>query len=287
MNILVTTDGSAAAGTILPHAAAFARATSAGLLLVRVLHPRIDARDEMAPTIAEAAQRVAERWNAEMQALLSEAGIDATPLTVIKQRGEEIDQAIVRTAHEQEAGLLAMHSRGTGALRHAVVGSVTMGAVGKSGLPVMVTTRHAEPPRSVGPYRLVITNDGSEAAKDAARAMAPLIETGTMEAALLQVYVPRLGDAGEAAELHNARRSLEELRMLLKLGPGVQVLVETAREREKVEAAILRAAQGFGASAIAISTHGHSARRHLFAGSVALALLGKSPLPLILARAAK
>ncbi|NUQ56718.1 MAG: universal stress protein [Dehalococcoidia bacterium] len=47
---------------------------------------------------------------------------------------------------------------------------------------------------------------------------------------------------------------------------------------------ILSVAEDTHADLIAMSTHGHGAMRHLLAGSVALDVLGHSPVPLILVR---
>lgn len=179
---------------------------------------------------------------------------------------------------------MAMDSRGAGALRHALLGSVAMGIIGNSKLPVLVTGQKAEAPAPGGALRLVVTNDGSAAALDVVNELAPLLEGREVEVTLLRVYEAAIGDAGRQAEAESAAAELEAVARRFPKEPAVRVAVEAAKGLEKVDAAIVRVAVECGANAIAMSTHGHSARRHLLAGSVALGVLAKSPVPLILAR---
>jgi nucleotide-binding universal stress UspA family protein len=66
---------------------------------------------------------------------------------------------------------------------------------------------------------------------------------------------------------------------------SVETLVREIPLGAGVDTTIIETAQELGAHAIAMSTHGHSAGRHVVMGSVAMLLLGRSPLPLLLARA--
>ena len=53
-----------------------------------------------------------------------------------------------------------------------------------------------------------------------------------------------------------------------------------------IDTAIIEAAKELGADAIASATHGHSARRHLIAGSTALGVARLAPVPVILVKSA-
>lgn len=284
MRLLTTTDNSLHSFRVLPHAALFARALGWDLVLMRVFDPRVDAAQEPGITLEQATASATGRWREELRALLDRDGIAGEAMVGLKDRGEDMHQALLRIAGETGAAMLAMDSRGAGALRHTLLGSVAMGVVGNSGVPVMVTGGEAQPPQPADRLRIAITNDGSPAALDVVNALAPLIEGKDLDVTFLRIYEAAIGDKGEKAEEEGARAELEAIARLIPPGPRVDVAVEPARDLEKVETAIVRAAQERGAHAIAMSTHGHSARRHLLAGSVALGVLGKSPAPLILAR---
>lgn len=284
MRLLTTTDSSAHSLRVLPHAAKFAAGLGGELVLLRVFDPRVDAASEPGVTLAEATASAMQRWRKELLALLEREGIAGDAIVGQKGRGEEMHAALLRIAGESGAGMMAMDSRGAGALRHALLGSVAMGIIGNSKLPVLVTGQKAEAPAPGGALRLVVTNDGSAAALDVVNELAPLLEGREVEVTLLRVYEGAIGDAGRQAEAESAAAELEAVARRFPKGPAVRVAVEAAKGLEKVDAAIVRVAVECGASAIAMSTHGHSARRHLLAGSVALGVLAKSPVPLILAR---
>lgn len=284
MKIVVTIDGSDRSLRILPHAGALAKATHAEVLFTRVLDPVRDLDEKIGAFPGRNLDEAVAEWEAELAGWAAEAEVEGTPHVVLLAPGEDASAAITRTAVENGAGMIAMASGGTGALRHAFLGSTAMSLVGKAGIPVMVITEATTELATPEPYNLVVTSDGSESSKDVLNQLAPLLDGSTVRVALLQVYEPRLGDAGDRLEIPAAEARLRELRPLLPANVDVTIKVERVRDFERVESAIMRLASELGAEAIALSTHGHSARRHLFAGSVALAVLKKSHLPVILAR---
>jgi len=277
MKIVVTTDGSDRSLRILPHAAALAKATHAEILLTRVLDADHDLH-------GGSIDEVAARWKEELAGWAEGAGVPLTPVVPVLANGEDVSEAIKRTAVENGAGIIAMASGGTGALHHALMGSVTMSVVSKGGIPVMVVTDATTLLATPRPYNLLITTDGSENSADVFHQVAPLLEGSTVKVLLLRVYEPRLGDSGDRVEIPAAEAALGEIRALLPESVPVEMRVERVHDFERVESAILRVASQSGAEAIAISTHGYSAPHHLLAGSVALAILKKSHLPVILAR---
>ncbi len=277
MKIVVTTDGSDRSLRILPHAAALAKATHAEILLTRVLDA---AHDLHGGSIDD----VAARWKAELAAWGEASGVPVTPIVPVRANGEDVSEAIQRTAAENGAGMIAMASGGTGALHHALMGSVTMSVVSKGGIPVMVVTDATNLLATPESYHLLITTDGSANSADVFHQVAPLLDGSSVKVLLLRVYEPRLGDSGDRLEVPAAEEAVGKLRSLLPEGVPVEMRVERVHDFERVESAILRVASQSGAEAIAISTHGYSAPHHLFAGSTALAILKKSHLPVILAR---
>ncbi|MGH2608823.1 MAG: universal stress protein [Tepidiformaceae bacterium] len=278
MRFLVTTDRSESSLRTIPHAAALARAASAEIVLLRVFDPRLDAVNEIDPSLASASQRVAARWQIDLEQVAREHGVQGPALVVIKGQREAVRDTIVRVADEQGVALIAMGTGGASKLRHLFVGSVATGVVAsKTPLAVMLTRADMREPRAGATYRLLVTNDGSPAAMDVIRELAPVLAQVGPEVTLLRAH-----QAGAAADL------LTELEAVAREFPeGVHVTprVESLGGQMKAADVILRVAEEVGADAIAMSTHGHSALRHVFAGSVTMDVLGASPIPVIVGRA--
>lgn len=277
MKILTTTDGSEVSWAVVPHAAAFARATGGSLTVVRVLDPLVDLGSVLDVDLSAAAARLSAEWEAALRAELARRGIEADVLVHRLERGVDVHRAIARVAEEMGAGMIAIHARGTGALRHALLGSVAMGVLGKAAVPVMVTGAHAAAPPAPGPYCIAVTTDGSPASAS----IMPHIARLAAEAPALRFVLMRVAEQGETT----AVAALEALRE--ELPATAHVELRAGQKTADVAARIIELAIESGADAIAMASHGHGALRHLIAGSVALEVLGRSPLPVILARSGR
>ncbi|MEX0784112.1 MAG: universal stress protein [Dehalococcoidia bacterium] len=277
MRFLVATDRSDHSLRAFPHAAALAKVANAGLVLVQVFNPRLDASKELDTSLSRASERVAGRWKEELEQLARARGLDAEVRVAIQGQRERTDDAIVRIGQEEGAALIAMDTRGSGRIRHALVGSVATGVVNKSPLPVMLTRAGMAEPVAGGRYRILVTNDGSPAALDVIREMQAMLAEVRPEVVLLRGH--EVVDAGTLfAELDAVAREFPE-------GVDVTPRLESLGGQKKAADLIVEVAREVGANAIAMSTHGHSARRHLFAGSVTMDVLGSSPVPVIVGRA--
>jgi nucleotide-binding universal stress UspA family protein len=284
MGVMVATDGSRQSLEALPHAARLAAAIGEPLTLVRVLDPRADAASEVATSLEAAVEHVAERWQHELRGFLGTLGVKGDACVVAKRRAEPIEETLLRAARELGAGIVALESGRIGGLRQAILGSMAMGLVGRSSLPVMVTSKPAPPATDDNVYRLLATNDGSPAARDVLVALGPLLSHKPIDLSMLRVIEHRAGDFDEAGEIAAARLELEHVAGMLPVAGAVEVLVKPATPGRPVQNEILRVASDIRADAIAMSTHGHSALRNLLMGSVALGVLKDSPVPVILAR---
>jgi nucleotide-binding universal stress UspA family protein len=269
--VLVTTDGSAHSHRVLPHAALLATALNAPLTLVQVP----DETEADADHAREAAI-----------ATLARLGIDGEVVVEAREGREKAAEAILRVAGRLDAAVLAIDSRGHGALRHALHGSVALDVLGTASLPLLVSGPVLElPAREAESYRIVATSDGSPASEAALHALGTLAGDGGFEITLLRVHEHEPGGHDNEAAMQACRDELEAARGLLPESLKVETVVREIPRGAGVDTAIVEKAQELGAHAIAISTHGHSARRHVVMGSVALTLLGRSPVPLLLARA--
>ncbi len=284
INILVATDGSQPSRRVLPHALRLAAACNGRITLVRVLNPLLDLSRELAVDLETATERVAAGWRVALEASLAASGVEGSGLVATQRHGEATHDTILRTAAEQEAELIAIHARGTGALRHALLGSVAMGVLGGSNRPVLLTGEHVEAPSPGGTYRLLMTTDGSASSLAIVHALPPLLEGQDVSIRLIRVCEPRSGRPGPEAEQESCRNQLESVRRLLPAGLTCECDCPAAAHEQPTAQAIVEAALDSRADVIAMSTHGHGALHHLLAGSVALDVLGRSTLPVILAR---
>jgi nucleotide-binding universal stress UspA family protein len=280
MKFLLCTDGSEQSREILAPARQLAEAVGAELALIRVLDPRVDAASVIAPNAEEALAQVEAAWRSELSSILSNAGLTGEVLVPRRERARNTQDAICATAEATGATLIAMTSRGAGRVRHALFGSVAMGVL--TAAPVPVLTLAPSMPNYMpgsGPYHLAITSDGSPDSRSVFTGIAPLLAAGTLRVTLIQALVSGTSEA-EAAALSALNALLPRVAGATEASAQV-VSVSTAAA---VPAALGEVARRLGADAIAAATHGHSARRHLFAGSTALGLVEKSGLPVILVK---
>ncbi|HEU0074691.1 MAG TPA: universal stress protein [Dehalococcoidia bacterium] len=269
--VLVTTDGSVHSHRVLPHATLLATALNVPLILLQV------------PDEAEAD---ASRAREAAIATLTRLGIAGEVLVEAREGRERTAEAVLRVAERLDAAVLAIDSRGHGALRHALHGSVALEVLGAARLPLLVSGPLVElPAPEAAPYRIVATSDGSPASAAVLHALGALAGDGGFELTLLRVHEHEPGGHDNEAAMQSCRDELEAARGLLPASLSVETVVREIPRGAGVDTTIIEKAQELGAHAIAISTHGYSARRHVVMGSVALTLLGRSPLPLLLARA--
>jgi nucleotide-binding universal stress UspA family protein len=280
--VIVTTDGSPRSQRIIPHAARFAAARQTDLVLLRVVE-----EDDITPEPNEdenaSVVRNRARLEADLEQMLSRSGVSGTGRIEERHDDEKTIDAILRVAAEGE--LLVMASRGRGGLAHILQGSVSLGVMGGIEMPVMISGPQLTPPPSKGDvYRVLMTTDCSAASEDILRTLAPLLEPGRFRVLLLHVHEHAPGGEDDAEQVRESNEHLEQVRKLLPSELEVETFIRNVPRGGGVDTAIIEKALEWQADAVAMSTHGHSARRHLLMGSLAMSMLGRSPVPLILAR---
>lgn len=282
MKIVVTTDGSERSLAALPHAARLANALDGELVLARILDPLADCHNVVMPTLSEAVAALRAHWMDELAAVLARHGAAGRGIVPVRARGEEIRDSILRVAAEERADILAMSTRGSGTLRHVLLGSVALGVLGASTTPVLVTGDHIVSPPTSEEYRILVTSDGSPDSARAVEAAIDLVRAGRMPVTLVRVCEPAVADRGDTAEVLAAADELKAIQQRFPDPSAVETVVRTIVMLGGVDTAIVDTAREVNASAIAISTHGHSARHHIVAGSVAMGILRQSHLPVLL-----
>ncbi len=281
--IVVTTDGSERSHSVLPHAALLAAAAESPLTLLRVLDPRVDASDVIAPSLQEAVATVKARWTSEMEALLETRGITGAVEVALRVHGEELHEALLNAAEGLGARAIAITTRAGGALRQALLGSTASGVLGKTRVPVLVAGPEVLPQPAADGYRVFFTSDGSPSAEAALGVFTPLLSAVDAHVVLWQAAVPVTGiDGGPTAE-EAARERLEEIAATLPPDVEHVVQVDSITNQAAVPDRAIERAVEEGAAVIAMSTHGKSARYQILVGSVTSAVIRKSPLPVLVA----
>lgn len=270
MNILVTTDGSEQSLCILPHALRFARLLGADVTLAQVFEP---AWHPAAPSERDAL----------LKTVLRTHGVSGDVLTVEQGEGENVAGAIRRAADAIDAVAIAMATHGRGAIGHAIFGSVALDVVSKASLPVMVLTGCPPAPGGDGPLHVLVTYDGSEDARRAVEGITRLLVPGKTKVTLFEVAIMSALETESEAD-DRVRGPLERLAAEMPDGLDCDVRIQVVPPAAGVDTAIAVTAKELGVDAIAMATHGHSARRHLVAGSVALGVVKQSQVPVVLVR---
>lgn len=283
MKILVCTDGSATSLGILPSAGRLARALGGEIVLTRVLDPRVDAASVVSPNLADAVAAVQTGWEGSLRQALKEANLEGSVVVPHRVWGKEVADAIHLAADDENASMVALSSRGAGAIRHALFGSVALGVISRADLPVMTLSSETVPVERDGPYHILITSDGSADARSIFAGLQALLVPTKVKVTLLEIAVLKARES-EAEATERVRGGLE--RLLSRIPGGVEAGVEVGvvPPGVSVDSAIVEAARRLGVDAIASATHGHSARRHLLAGSTALGVVEKSERPVILVK---
>ncbi|MDT0275327.1 universal stress protein [Blastococcus goldschmidtiae] len=225
-----------------------------------------------------------QRARAQVEEVRAETGQTGVPLDVLAVAGPPAQMLL---AASEDAGRLVVGSRGRGAVRSLVLGSVALRSVTHARVPVVVVHAGADEGRDDGPPRVVVGLDGSEASGIALEragreaellgaelvAVAAYSVTGYWSDAYAVALPPPEQLAGEVrgvAEQQVAEARVPDgvpVRIECLEGPAGDVLVEAAQ----------------GARLLVVGGHGQGAVRGLLMGSVALhcVLAGRCPVMVV------
>lgn len=298
--ILVPLDGSQRAETILPQAAALARATARAIRLLLV-EPMV-AQELLPALIGAVSTPISAHPNwprsylAGVAARLTTGGIAAQAEVLT---GGDIGATILERAGAPEVDLIAMATHGRTGLERWIMGSVAERVLHDAPKPLLMLRSHAErtatPPDTDVSYRtILVALDGSLFAAQALSAARTLAEATGATLVLLAV-APTVDDIGLAdggieplwmlaeCEGHKAclQRSLDEAGGELRAaGLPVRIEVLTGAPVET----ILRVCAREAADVLVMATHGRGGLRRLLLGSVASGVLRHADLPVLLIR---
>ncbi|MGY1679929.1 universal stress protein [Geodermatophilus sp. SYSU D01176] len=201
--------------------------------------------------------------------------------------------AVELTERSDDAGLLVVGSRGRGAVRSALLGSVALHCVTHARCPVVVV--HPTPQGTGGGARVVVGLDGSDAARAALAAAVDEGARATAEVDVVASYVL----ADHWTDLYSVLTpTAEQVRAEVRAAAEV-VVREVLAERpagasvpdvrlEVVEGAAqdVLVHMATGADLLVVGSHGHGPVRGILLGSVALHCAMHAPCPVMVVRSA-
>lgn len=216
--------------------------------------------------------------------------LHAVPVTPVAETASDVAAALLACVQQHACDAIVVGRRGQGALRAALLGSVSAGVVQHASLPVIVINQQVQP--VAPPLRIVLAADGSEAAVRAAACAARIAKrVPDGEVHVLHVrpdmtlaetilgpterLIEQWSGATETQALDRARDTIEHT------GATCAIFRVVAGDPHKV---ILREAGDLNAGMIAMGTRGLGPVSGLLAGSVALHVLQHARVPVLLAR---
>lgn len=209
--------------------------------------------------------------------------------SALRQRGASISaeelclgrpvDCVTDLAERRNARLIVVGSRGLGALKRFLLGSVSEGLAHASRVPVLIVRSR----RSWPPTRILVGEDGSANSRSAALLAAAIASATCGQLILVHVQPAdwrKVKAPWDAAELRAASDAAEE--RLKGLATEIQdahrVRVKTRVEAGLPDEVLLRLAEGSAErSLIAVGSRGHGAIARLALGSVSSHVLRTAP----------
>jgi nucleotide-binding universal stress UspA family protein len=246
---------------------------------------------ELAREADEGSEARAERIAAEGADHARAAGFDAEPAAV--RASPNAWRTLLAKADEIDASVVVLGSRGLGAVKSALLGSVSSGTLHHSRKPVLVVpAQAADTPNSFS----VLGFDGSEPARGAVSAAAELLSV--KKAVITTVWIPyttvsAAGVAGAPASIvtggveqldreiaERARRTAEDGARLAS-EHGLQASAEAREATSNASAALLHFAKEQRAAALVVGSHGRGGIGATVLGSVSAQLVHNADRPVL------
>lgn len=246
---------------------------------------------EAAEEVDEEDRREAERVATEGAELAREAGFDAEAHAL--QGKPKAWPTLLAKADEIDAAVVVMGSRGQGAVKSALFGSVSSGLLHHTQRPVLVVPPDGhEPP--AGPA--LIAFDGSDAAQASVATAGELL--AVREVVIETVWIPYRGVAAGGvvgAPVGVTSRATEELDKAVETGAqqkahhgarlaaavGLEARAEAIEADGPVWCALRDSAEMHGSPVVVVGSHGRGGVAATVLGSVSSALIHSAHLPVL------
>jgi nucleotide-binding universal stress UspA family protein len=300
--ILVPLDGSALAEGVLPHAAALARLSASGLVLLQVISSRsglpsvawrASERRELQQEWAEAVKTT----RASLEQIADRLRTDELTVQTVVSIGEPASEILACVTRTPGIQFIAMSTHGRAGLERAVFGSVAETVLHTAPVPVLLVRTHtdARPTSQTIAYSTILVPlDRDDFAEPALEQAQHLAATSSATLVLLTAVLDRDGliCATEGMVSFAALGELQAVasRMTIELAAQARRLeasglhVRTMLVRGWPAEAILRTAAQEQADLIVMATHGRGGLQRLRLGSVALQVVQAAAVPVLLIR---
>jgi nucleotide-binding universal stress UspA family protein len=292
--ILLGMDGSKEAELAANTAVSLAQKTGSELHVIHVLALPLDTHNpsSFAPGVREQLEKRTRTRIEELVGSIEAAGgeVEGSHLGVGRP-----DAEIIAQAEELDAGLIVVGSRGLGAIRRALTGSVSDSVVRHAHCPVMVVRGEAVE----FPSRILLATDGSEDANLAASIATDLAKSTGSELHVVYVepvsYIYQLTDWEAAStDLPSSLDQAAEKAARNRLEEQVQKIREEGGEIAGVharvsypDAEIVGLAGRLGAGLIVIGSRGLGPLRRALMGSVSDSVVRHAHCPVMVVRPEK
>lgn len=257
--VYVPLDGSERAESALPPAVALASRTDAELVLVRACRP-------------DGAADTAESYLSARAAFLDHPA--RTWLVLDRDPAEAI-----RVAAEEPDSLVCMSTRGLGAIREAVLGSVSEEVVRNTRAPVLLVGPDLRSDWALGDQPVVLAGvDGSLASLAAVRAAGDL--AATIDARVRAVEVLRPSDVITIGEYPGGDVAMLEAAVAGLVERGVKADYDLVDGYDAADTLSAKALAEHVA-VVAVASHGRTGVTRVLLGSVAMRTVRHAPCPVL------
>jgi nucleotide-binding universal stress UspA family protein len=189
----------------------------------------------------------------------------------IVERGQVVDR-LSAVADTRDARLIVVGTRGMGAARSALIGSVSQDLAASASRPVVVVpARHDAPESALGPGPVVCGIDGSDGSRAAADVAIRLADDLHVALTLVAVRAPRAtGDEGPSGLAVTPLKMPERDRLerLAICGDPAEELARAAADRK--------------AALLVVGSRGRGSVRAALLGSVSAALTRRASCPIVI-----
>lgn len=263
--ILVPLDGSAYSEEILPHAKGIARAAGAALTLLRVV-----GEESKIPAAREYVEALARDLDAEGKVSLSKT---------------DVTSAILEEASRDPPALVAMSSHGRTGILEALVGSVALGVVRKSGQPILLCRPRGNSKGKLGTVpkveRVVLPLNGSAFSESMIPAAVEMADSLKVHLVLVHVVSPDVKvppgiPAGDVLETSYIRSTAQMIERTHGVQPDWDVLHGDPGD------AICRYLRGQRDAMLAMASRSRRGLGQIVFGSVAGECLRRSGAPILM-----
>jgi nucleotide-binding universal stress UspA family protein len=271
--IMLATDGSDAGRGAQAQAVCLARQCGAELLVLRVVLTNPE-YESMVPQRVDTETREVEQFLEQVADQARKQGVECR---VMSRHGVDASTLVVQQAEQEDADCVVVGRRHRSDLARLVIGDSTARIIGHAPCSVLVAPQGSAPVRR----RILVATDGSAHADAACAAAARLALSTGLPLTVLSATL------GERSDEQRARANDAVQRVLYKLKPALTpagVELDGMVEQGRPEAVIVDVARSRGADLVVVGSHGYTALKRLFMGSVSRRVVGNASCPVLVVR---